>query len=391
MMNINSFSQFDSTSWSNTKIIEMTSSPFYFGDQLPGQLRQIAVSINAMQWIIGGWNLGLPVPPISEDYFKLFKDAFNVYQVSAGYSSDSLLIKLDEYCNIWSTFFTAGDKSLQGLKTFLNSQKMKAVRARDRNQLASINNTLTLINGSIKYAQTLNTLLQTGGSLRECLTILVRATQPLIVYDGCIIAVEALLKYQNEIPGELSAALSDIDALIRNEKNSFLVNLSNQKIEMVNTILNLGNFIYANNEKFFLNGLSKYLGSKNVTFLHDMIGARDVYKSLLQPLLRLDSLAKNINPAIHSAMADQSFNHLIFGSIRQNADLPTYKNCIRFLMLVEAVNCYRIGSLLTAACRIQDFSGNARDAMNIGNACLSVFKFLQTHDEQAKIQSYLSR
>jgi hypothetical protein len=378
LFNVQSYGQFDSTAFTDARIKEMTSSPYYFGDKLPGQLRQIAVNIKSLQWMLGDWNLGLPLPPTSEDYFRLFRDAFNVYQVSSGYDSDSLLVKLDNYCETWSSLFTAGSKSLKGLQTFLNSQKMKAVRARDRNELASINSTLKLINGSIKYAQTLNALIQSGGSLRECLTILVRATQPLVVYDESIIAVEAFLNYQNELPSELSRALGDIASLIRNEKNSFLVNVANQKMEMVNTILSLGNYIYASNEKFFLKSLSKYLGSKNVTFMNEMLDARATFKSLLGPILDLDSLAQNINPAIQSSMADQYLNQLIFETISQKADFSILKNCIRFLMLVEAVNCQRIASVLTASCRIQDFSANARDAKKMGNSCLSAFDFLQT-------------
>jgi len=371
--------QVDTALWSNSsRLLEITSSPYYFGDELPGQLRQIAVSINALQMTLGGWNLGLPVPPLSEQYFTLFKDAFNVYQFSAGYSSDSLLDRLDGYCDTWSAFLGAGNKSLEGLTTFLSSQKMKAVRAKDRKQLATINSTLTMINGTKRYAQTMNALLQSGGSLRECLRILVRAAQPLIVYDGGISAIDALLKYRNELPGEISMALGDISSVIHNEKNSFLVNLTNQKTEMINTILNLGSFIYSENERFFfLSSFSKYLGSRNVKYIHDLFAAREVYKSLFTPLLDLDVLASNINPAICSSTADKELNNLIFSSVKSNAELEDYKNCIGFLLLVEAVNCERIASVFLGANRINDFSRFVKESKDIGKACLRTFTYLQ--------------
>jgi hypothetical protein len=266
---------------------------------------------------------------------------------------------------------------LQGIKTFLNSQKMKAVRAPDIKQLASLNKTLLIINRSEKYSQVLSSLLQNGSSLRECLTILVRSAQPLVGYDESINAIEALLKYPNELPHELFTALSDISSLIRNEENSFLINLSNQKQEMVNSILSLGNTIYSSSESIFLNRLSNYLGSKNVIFLHDMLAARAIYESLLQPLLNLPELANNINPAIHFSMADMYLNKLIFGRIRTNEDFLTYKNSVCFLLLVESENCYKVASVLKAANRVNDFSAVVNQVNNFGNACLSAFEYIQ--------------
>lgn len=192
-------------------------------------------------------------------------------------------------------------------------------------------------------------------------------------------ALESILIFGKDgIDSELRIAIKDVISLIRKEKSNFLVNLNNNKSQMLNIAIDLGKQIFNDNSDKIKSLAVKYLGFNNYLFISELIFFRQMMFNAVDPMLNLSKMSESLGSFYNIACMDRAFHNAAFQIEKNNEN---YVEAIKLLFLVESLNLKYAAAFFNECSKFGNYSEYINICLDNSELALEAFKKISLCNE----------